>query len=122
MLSAAGADRKRKSGKRSGLDAIEQREPELVLEVTMVMNMFVAVVMMYSGSEGRACKHHNKQSGENQLFHSQNRNMRLARAKGACTFRVTPHESKVELLPAQNRKRSGCGALLQPWPRKLEAR
>jgi hypothetical protein len=48
--------------KRSGSGADEQREPELVLEVTMVMNMFVVVVMMYIGGERRACKHHRKQS------------------------------------------------------------
>ncbi len=30
----------------------------------MVMNMSVMVVMMYTGGEGRACKHHRKQ-GDN---------------------------------------------------------
>ncbi len=79
---------------------MRQPEPELALDVMVVVNVFVMVtVVMFRRAKGRAGKHHRKQGGNQKLLHSRNRSMSPIAAIGDFRVRIAAPEPNVERGP-----------------------
>jgi hypothetical protein len=59
----------------SGSGAIGTLEPDLALNVVVMVDVFVVVAVMLLGSECGAGEHHREEDGNQKLLHTRNRSM-----------------------------------------------
>jgi hypothetical protein len=79
-----------------GPGALAPLEPDLALNVAVMVDVFVVVAVMLCCSKGGAGEHHREEGGNHELLHRRNRSMSRIAAELNFSGRTAQREPKVE--------------------------